>query len=49
VRFSKPALPRHTITTSAWRTAPGSYAFETDTDEGSTVIRDGLAEFGESR
>jgi acyl dehydratase len=48
VRFSKPALPRHTITTSAWRTASGRYAFETETDDGVTVISDGLAEFGES-
>ncbi|RSM89717.1 dehydratase [Kibdelosporangium aridum] len=45
VRFSKPAQPKHTITTSAWRAGNG-YAFETVTDEGTTVIKDGLAEYG---
>jgi acyl dehydratase len=56
VRFSAPAQPRHTITTSIWSTgvrpsgadgqARETYAFETVTDEGKTVIKDGLAEFG---
>ena len=53
VRFSAPAQPKHTITTSIWSTGvtPGrvtreTYAFETVTDEGKTVIKDGLAEFG---
>jgi len=53
VRFSAPAQPRHTITTNIWPTGvtPGrntreTYAFETVTDEGKTVIKDGLAEFG---
>nr|WP_042193992.1 MaoC/PaaZ C-terminal domain-containing protein [Kibdelosporangium sp. MJ126-NF4]CEL21005.1 putative (R)-specific enoyl-CoA hydratase [Kibdelosporangium sp. MJ126-NF4]CTQ95481.1 putative (R)-specific enoyl-CoA hydratase [Kibdelosporangium sp. MJ126-NF4] len=44
VRFSAPALPRNTITTSAWRTGD-RYAFETVTDEGTTVIKDGLAQW----
>jgi acyl dehydratase len=45
VRFSAPAQPKHTIITSAWNTKPGTYAFETVTDEGATIIKDGLAEF----
>ncbi|ALG07009.1 MaoC/PaaZ C-terminal domain-containing protein [Kibdelosporangium phytohabitans] len=44
VRFSAPALPRNTITTSGWRT-DGGYTFETVTDEGTTVIKDGLAHY----
>lgn len=46
VRFSAPALPRHAITTSAWRSSASSFAFEAVTDDGDTVITDGLAEFG---
>jgi acyl dehydratase len=53
VRLSSPALPKQTITTTAWsvpspdaasagRTA---YAFETVSGAGKAVIRDGLAEF----
>jgi acyl dehydratase len=45
VRFSAPAQPKHTITTSAWNTKPGTYAFETVTNEEATIIKDGLAEF----
>jgi len=45
VRFSAPAQPKHTISTSIWRTAPGAYVFETVTDDGAAVIKDGLAEF----
>lgn len=45
VRFSAPALPRHTITTSIWESGEGAFVFETVTDEGSAVIRDGLAVF----
>jgi acyl dehydratase len=50
VRFSSPAQPKHTITTELWKVSTGSstgaegYAFETVTDEGTFVIRDGLAE-----
>lgn len=47
-RLSAPALPGHTITTSAWRGGSGSLAFETVTEGGAAVVTDGLAEFGES-
>jgi acyl dehydratase len=40
VRFAKPVQPGQTITTRIW---PG-YAFETESDDGSVVIKDGLAE-----
>lgn len=55
VRFSSPAQPRHTITTELWRVSTGStteattYAFETVTDEGTFVIRDGLAEIAPTK
>jgi len=44
VRFSAPAQPKHTITTELWKTGDTTYAFETVTDEGTFVIKDGLAE-----
>lgn len=44
VRFSTPAQPHHVLTTEIWRTGATTYAFETVTDEGTFVIRDGLAE-----
>jgi acyl dehydratase len=44
VRFSAPAFPRNTITTSLWHAGDGRWAFETETDEGKTVIKEGLAE-----
>jgi acyl dehydratase len=44
VRLSSPALPKQTITTSVWANG-GSYAFETRSDTGTYVIKDGLAEF----
>jgi len=47
VRFSAPAQPKHTITTSVWNTGGGAYAFETVTDEGKHVIKDGLAVFAD--
>jgi acyl dehydratase len=40
VRFAKPVQPGQTITTRIW---PG-YAFQTESDDGSVVITDGLAE-----
>jgi acyl dehydratase len=40
VRFAKPVQPGQTITTRIW---PG-YAFETESEDGSVVIKDGLAE-----
>lgn len=45
VRFSAPAFPRNTITTSLWNgEVAGTHHFETITDEGTVVIKDGLAE-----
>ena len=40
VRFAKPVQPGQTTTTRIW---PG-YAFQTESDDGSVVIKDGLAE-----
>jgi acyl dehydratase len=40
VRFAKPVQPGQTITTRIW---PG-YAFQTESEDGSVVIKDGLAE-----
>jgi acyl dehydratase len=44
VRFSSTAFPRNTITTSLWKTSDSTYAFETNSDEGASIIKDGLAE-----
>jgi acyl dehydratase len=49
VRFSATAFPRNTITTSLWETGVAgdgttTYAFETTSDEGASIIKDGLAE-----
>ncbi len=48
VRFTAPAYPGSTITTSIWKTGTADgrdrYAFETATDGGKFVIKDGLAE-----
>jgi len=44
VRFSSTAFPRNTITTSLWNNGDGTYAFETNSDEGASIIKDGLAE-----
>jgi acyl dehydratase len=44
VRFAKPVRPRQTITTRIWDAGDGSYAYETTSDEGAVVIKDGLAE-----
>lgn len=46
VRFAKPVLPGQDLHTRVWRTGAGAYAFETDVD-GTVVLKDGLAEFGE--
>ncbi len=43
VRFSSTAFPRNTITTSIWNNADGTYSFETTSDEGASIIKDGLA------
>jgi len=49
VRFASMALPEQTITTKIWETgkldeARTGYAFETTSDAGQVVIKDGLAE-----
>ncbi|HKO26928.1 MAG TPA: MaoC/PaaZ C-terminal domain-containing protein, partial [Solirubrobacteraceae bacterium] len=44
VRFAKPVQPGQTITTRIWGAGGGSYAYETQSDDGSVVIKDGLAE-----
>lgn len=43
VRFAAIALPEQTITTRIWDT-DGGHAFETTSDAGAVVIKDGLAE-----
>jgi acyl dehydratase len=44
VRFAKTVQPEQTITTRLWSAGNGSYAFETESDEGAVVIKDGLAQ-----
>jgi acyl dehydratase len=44
VRFSKPCLPGQTITTRIWSAGDGAFAYETTSDAGAVVIKDGLAE-----
>lgn len=50
VRFSRPVLPGHEITTRLWDAGDGDrgkrYAFETANPDGDLVIKDGLAEVG---
>jgi acyl dehydratase len=50
VRFSKVAFPGQTITTRLWNTGERdgrtAYAYETTSDSGDVVIKDGLAEIG---
>jgi hypothetical protein len=43
VRFASIALPEQTITTRIWD-ADGGYAYETTSDAGAVVIKDGWAE-----
>ncbi|MER7005390.1 MaoC/PaaZ C-terminal domain-containing protein [Dactylosporangium sp. NPDC000555] len=45
VRFSAPAFPGRAITTNAWRIGGNRYCFETVSDDGAQVIKDGLAEY----
>jgi acyl dehydratase len=44
VRFAKTVQPEHTITTRIWSAGEGIYAYETESDDGVVVIKDGLAE-----
>jgi acyl dehydratase len=44
VRFAKTLQPGQTITTSIYDTGSGAYAYETTSDEGAVVIKDGFAE-----
>jgi acyl dehydratase len=43
VRFAKTLQPGQTITTNIWDAGDGQYAYETTSDEGAVVIKDGLA------
>jgi acyl dehydratase len=44
VRFAKTVQPEQTITTRIWSAGDGAYAYETESDEGGVVIKDGLAQ-----
>ncbi len=44
VRFAKTIQPEQTITTRIWNADNGAYAYETTSNEGAVVIKDGLAE-----
>jgi acyl dehydratase len=44
VRFASIALPKQTITTRIWDAGEGRFPYETASDAGAVVIKDGLAE-----
>jgi acyl dehydratase len=44
VRFSRPCLPGQQITTRIWEHGDGIYVYETTSDAGDVVIKDGFAE-----
>jgi acyl dehydratase len=45
VRFAKPVLPGQDISTRVWAVGLGGFAFETTSDSGLIVVKDGLAVF----
>lgn len=47
VRFSKTVQPKQTITTQIWDAGGGAHAYETTSDTGEVVIKDGLARVAE--
>ncbi len=46
VRFSKPVRPGDTVTTRVWEDGPGKYGFDAVLQDGTTVLKNGGAEFG---
>jgi acyl dehydratase len=44
VRFAKTVQPGQTITTRIWDAGDGAYSYETESDDGAVVIKDGLAQ-----
>lgn len=44
VRFAKPVLPEQTITTRLWSAGEHRFAYETESDDGAVIIKDGLAQ-----
>jgi acyl dehydratase len=44
VRFARTVQPGQTITTRMWEANGDTYAYETESDAGATVIKDGLAQ-----
>jgi acyl dehydratase len=44
VRFASIALPEQTITTRIWNLGEGAHSYETTSDAGAVVIKDGFAE-----
>ncbi|NUP51760.1 MAG: dehydratase [Catenulispora sp.] len=46
VRFAKPVLPGQDISTRVWAAGAGTFRFETTSDSGVVVVKDGLAVFG---
>jgi hypothetical protein len=43
VRFSRTVQPGQAITTRIWASDGGTYGYETESEEGVVVIKDGLA------
>jgi acyl dehydratase len=46
VRFARPVQPGQSIQTSLWQDGNGAISYETASDSGETVIKDGRAELG---